>query len=90
MEHLSLVLSPSIHQLPFVDRSVDRDRMEMDHKWLSLATASKEELQIVADMLIGVIRCVPLHPHPLCSPDIPGSPSGLLWLTMILWGCSDT
>ncbi|XP_031446362.1 cilia- and flagella-associated protein 65 isoform X1 [Phasianus colchicus] len=47
---------PSIHQLPFVDGSVDRERMEMDHKWLSLATASKEELQIVMDMLMGVIR----------------------------------
>ncbi|XP_019472669.1 cilia- and flagella-associated protein 65 isoform X3 [Meleagris gallopavo] len=47
---------PSIHQLPFVDGSVDRERMEMDPKWLSLATASKEELQIVMDMLIGVIR----------------------------------
>ncbi|XP_025008202.2 cilia- and flagella-associated protein 65 isoform X3 [Gallus gallus] len=47
---------PSIHQLLFVDGSVDRDRMEKDPEWLSLATASKEELQIVTDVLIGVIR----------------------------------
>ncbi|XP_015724709.1 cilia- and flagella-associated protein 65 isoform X2 [Coturnix japonica] len=47
---------PGVHQLLFVDGSVDRDRMEMDPKWLSLATASKEELQIVTDVLTGVIR----------------------------------
>lgn len=74
----------------FVDGSVDRDRMEKDPEWLSLATASKEELQIVTDVLIGVIRCMALQPHPLCSPGLSGSPSGLLWLTVILWGHSDT
>ncbi|XP_065606522.1 cilia- and flagella-associated protein 65 [Cyrtonyx montezumae] len=47
---------PLTHQMLFVDGSVDRDRMERDPKWLSLATASKEELQIVTDVLTGVIR----------------------------------
>ncbi|XP_032045948.1 cilia- and flagella-associated protein 65 [Aythya fuligula] len=31
------------------------DRMETDPKWLSLAAASKQELQIVADVLTGVL-----------------------------------
>lgn len=52
----------------FVDGSRDRDRMDMDPKWLSLAAASKQELQTVTDILTGVIRCVSLHPHPLWSP----------------------
>ncbi|KAM6268884.1 cilia- and flagella-associated protein 65 [Porphyrio hochstetteri] len=38
-----------------VDGSRDRDRMDMDPKWLSLAAASKQELQIVTDTLAGVI-----------------------------------
>ncbi|NWQ97855.1 CFA65 protein, partial [Burhinus bistriatus] len=40
----------------FVDGSRDRDRMDMDPKWLSLAAASKQELQIVTDILTSVIR----------------------------------
>ncbi|KFO12431.1 Coiled-coil domain-containing protein 108, partial [Balearica regulorum gibbericeps] len=40
----------------FVDGSRDRDMMDMDPKWLSLAAASKQELQIVTDTLTGVIR----------------------------------
>ncbi|KFO91785.1 Coiled-coil domain-containing protein 108, partial [Buceros rhinoceros silvestris] len=40
----------------FVDGSSDRDRMDMDPKWLSLAAASKQELEIVTDILTGVIR----------------------------------
>ncbi|NXI43348.1 CFA65 protein, partial [Galbula dea] len=40
----------------FMDRSRDRDRMDMEPKWLSLAAASKQELQIVTDILTGVIR----------------------------------
>ncbi|KFP73234.1 Coiled-coil domain-containing protein 108, partial [Acanthisitta chloris] len=40
----------------FVDGSRDRDRMHMELKWLSLAAASKQELQIVTDILTGVIR----------------------------------
>ncbi|NWW99450.1 CFA65 protein, partial [Caloenas nicobarica] len=40
----------------FVDVSWDRDRMDMDPEWLSLAAASKQELQIVTDILTGVIR----------------------------------
>ncbi|NXV75496.1 CFA65 protein, partial [Atlantisia rogersi] len=39
----------------FADGSRDRDRMDMDPKWLSLAAASKQELQIVTDILTGVI-----------------------------------
>lgn len=44
----------------------------MDPKWLSLAAASKQELQIVTDILTGVIRCVSLHPHRVWSPCPPG------------------
>ncbi|NWX42945.1 CFA65 protein, partial [Steatornis caripensis] len=40
----------------FVDGSRDRNRMDMDPKWLSLAVASKQELEIVTDTLTGVIR----------------------------------
>ncbi|XP_069717405.1 cilia- and flagella-associated protein 65 [Phaenicophaeus curvirostris] len=40
----------------FVDGTRDRDRMDMDPKWLSLAAASKQELQIVTHILTGVIR----------------------------------
>lgn len=37
--------------------------MDVEPKWLSLAAASKPELEVVADILTGVIRCVSLHPH---------------------------
>ncbi|NXL55971.1 CFA65 protein, partial [Chordeiles acutipennis] len=40
----------------FVDGSRDKDRMDMDPKWLSLAAASKKELQIVNGILTGLIR----------------------------------
>ncbi|NXW40579.1 CFA65 protein, partial [Nyctiprogne leucopyga] len=40
----------------FVDGSRDKERMDMDPKWLSLAAASKQELQIVNDVLTGLIR----------------------------------
>ncbi|KAM9284669.1 cilia- and flagella-associated protein 65 [Cariama cristata] len=40
----------------FVYGSKDRDRMDVEPKWLSLASASKQELQIVTDILTGVIR----------------------------------
>ncbi|XP_071418769.1 cilia- and flagella-associated protein 65 isoform X2 [Pithys albifrons albifrons] len=40
----------------FVDWSRCRDRMDMDPKWLSLAVASKQELQMVTDILTGIIR----------------------------------
>ncbi|NXX97356.1 CFA65 protein, partial [Centropus bengalensis] len=43
-------------QSKFVNGCRDRDRMDMDPKCLSLATASKQELQIVTDILTGVIR----------------------------------
>ncbi|NWW85581.1 CFA65 protein, partial [Rhynochetos jubatus] len=39
-----------------VDGSRDRGRMDVDPKWLSLAAASKQELQIVTDILTDVIR----------------------------------
>ncbi|NWU60823.1 CFA65 protein, partial [Pterocles burchelli] len=42
----------------FVDERTDRDRMDMDPKWLSLAAASRQELQIVTDILTSVIRCL--------------------------------
>lgn len=58
----------------FVNESRDRDRMDIDPKWLSLAAASKQELEIVTDILTGVIRCVSLHPHlwnsrEVCAPQ---------------------
>ncbi|XP_061315489.1 cilia- and flagella-associated protein 65 isoform X8 [Pezoporus flaviventris] len=40
----------------FVDGRRDKNRMEMEPKRLSLAAASKQELQIVTDILAGVIR----------------------------------
>ncbi|NXJ73978.1 CFA65 protein, partial [Trogon melanurus] len=40
----------------FVDGSRDRDRMDMNPKCLSLAAASKQELQVVTDILTCVIR----------------------------------
>ncbi|KFZ53528.1 Coiled-coil domain-containing protein 108, partial [Antrostomus carolinensis] len=40
----------------FVDGSRDKDRRDMDPKWLSLAAASKQELKIVNDLLTGLIR----------------------------------
>ncbi|NXH10513.1 CFA65 protein, partial [Bucco capensis] len=40
----------------FGDGSRDRDSMDQNPKWLSLAAASKQELQIVADILAGVLR----------------------------------
>ncbi|NXO04903.1 CFA65 protein, partial [Rhinopomastus cyanomelas] len=42
----------------FVVGSACRERMDMDPKWLSLAAASKQELQIVTDILTDVIRDV--------------------------------
>ncbi|XP_064021036.1 cilia- and flagella-associated protein 65 isoform X3 [Pogoniulus pusillus] len=39
-----------------VDRSRDRARLDMDPKRLSLGAVSKQELQLVADILTGVIR----------------------------------
>lgn len=43
----------------------------MEPEWLSLAAASKEELEVVTDILTGVIRCVSLHPHLVWSPCPP-------------------
>ncbi|NXE89023.1 CFA65 protein, partial [Menura novaehollandiae] len=40
----------------YVDGSTYRNRMDMEPKWLSLAAASKQELQMVTDILTGVIR----------------------------------
>ncbi|NWS77356.1 CFA65 protein, partial [Crotophaga sulcirostris] len=40
----------------FVDGSRGKDKMDMDPKWLSLAGASKQEVQIVSHILTGVIR----------------------------------
>ncbi|NXK62188.1 CFA65 protein, partial [Sylvietta virens] len=40
----------------FVDGSRHRNGMDMEPKWLSLAAASKQELEVVTDILTGVIR----------------------------------
>lgn len=68
-------LFPFSH-LPLETRPVDgskvSDGTEMDPKWLSLAAASQQELQIVTDMLTGVLRCVSLHTHPIRNPCPPG------------------
>ncbi|NXQ35424.1 CFA65 protein, partial [Alaudala cheleensis] len=42
----------------FVDGSRDRNKTDMEPKWLSLAAASKQELEVVTDILTGVIRSV--------------------------------
>ncbi|NXA83497.1 CFA65 protein, partial [Thryothorus ludovicianus] len=39
-----------------VDGSGHRNRMDTEPKWLSLAAASKQELEVVTDTLTGVIR----------------------------------
>ncbi|NWX98190.1 CFA65 protein, partial [Nothoprocta ornata] len=41
-----------------VHGSRDREGMAMSPDWLSLAAASKQEMQIVTDILTGVIRCL--------------------------------
>ncbi|NWJ00164.1 CFA65 protein, partial [Crypturellus undulatus] len=41
-----------------VHGSRDRDGMTMSPDWLSLTAASKQEMQIVTDVLTGVIRCL--------------------------------
>ncbi|NXY14896.1 CFA65 protein, partial [Atrichornis clamosus] len=50
--------SSSIHpsESEFEDGSMYRNSMDMEPKWLSLASASKQELQVVTDILTGVIR----------------------------------
>ncbi|XP_062354395.1 cilia- and flagella-associated protein 65 [Cinclus cinclus] len=53
---LSRPFSPQPSESEFVDGSRDRNRMEMEPKWLSLAAASKQELEVVTDILTGVIR----------------------------------
>ncbi|NXR64377.1 CFA65 protein, partial [Rhadina sibilatrix] len=40
----------------FVDGSKHRNMTDMEPKWLSLAAASKQELEVVTDILTGVIR----------------------------------
>ncbi|NXD27312.1 CFA65 protein, partial [Spelaeornis formosus] len=47
----------------FVDESRHRKSMDMDPKWLSLAAASKQELNIVTDILTGVIRSLLENGH---------------------------
>lgn len=54
-----------------MDGSRDRNRTGMEPTWLSLAAASKQELEVVTDMLTGVIRYVSLHPHLAWSPCPP-------------------
>ncbi|NXK29229.1 CFA65 protein, partial [Arenaria interpres] len=53
---LSCPFSDQPLESKLVDGSRDRDRMDMDPKWLSLAAASKQEWEIVTDILTGVIR----------------------------------
>lgn len=45
----------------------------MEPKWPSLAAASKQELEVVTDVLTCVIRCVALHPNLVWSPCPPGN-----------------
>ncbi|NXS28662.1 CFA65 protein, partial [Pomatostomus ruficeps] len=47
----------------FVDGSRHRNRMDMKPKWLSLAAASKQELEMVTDILTGVIRSLLENGH---------------------------
>ncbi|XP_074001440.1 cilia- and flagella-associated protein 65 [Numenius arquata] len=53
---LSRPFSDQPLETKLVDGSRDRDRMDVDPKWLSLAAASKQEWEIVTDILTGVIR----------------------------------
>ncbi|NXD78761.1 CFA65 protein, partial [Halcyon senegalensis] len=53
---LSRPFSDQPLETKFVDGSRERDRM--DPRWLSLPAASKQELQIVSDILTSVIRCL--------------------------------
>ncbi|XP_032920268.1 cilia- and flagella-associated protein 65 isoform X1 [Catharus ustulatus] len=53
---LSRSFSPNTSESEFVDGSRDRNRTGMEPTWLSLAAASKQELEVVTDMLTGVIR----------------------------------
>ncbi|NWI54385.1 CFA65 protein, partial [Calyptomena viridis] len=55
---LSCPFSAQPLESEFVDWSRYRERMDMEPKWLSLAAASKRELQMVTDILTGVIRCL--------------------------------
>ncbi|XP_005049550.1 PREDICTED: coiled-coil domain-containing protein 108 isoform X2 [Ficedula albicollis] len=52
---LSRSFSPQPSEGQFVDGSKDRNRTDMEPKCLSLAAASKQELEVVTDMLTGVI-----------------------------------
>ncbi|NXM70139.1 CFA65 protein, partial [Serilophus lunatus] len=53
---LSCPFSAQPLESEFVDWSKYRDRTDMEPKYLSLAAASKQELQIVTDILTGIIR----------------------------------
>ncbi|PKU48418.1 hypothetical protein llap_1326 [Limosa lapponica baueri] len=58
LESPKYFLSRPFSDQPLENKLVDgsRDRMDMDPKWLSLAAASKQEWEIVTDILTGVIR----------------------------------
>ncbi|NXO63631.1 CFA65 protein, partial [Phainopepla nitens] len=47
----------------FVDGSRHRNRTDMEPEWLSLAAASKQELEVVTDILTGVIRSLLENGH---------------------------
>ncbi|NXR74777.1 CFA65 protein, partial [Pycnonotus jocosus] len=47
----------------FVDGSTHRNRTDMEPKWPSLAAASKQELEVVTDVLTGVIRSLLENGH---------------------------
>ncbi|NWT55676.1 CFA65 protein, partial [Erythrocercus mccallii] len=47
----------------FVDGSKHRNRTDVEPKWLSLAAASKQELNVVTDILTGVIRSLLENGH---------------------------
>ncbi|KAJ7405656.1 cilia and flagella associated protein 65 [Pitangus sulphuratus] len=53
---LSRPFSAQPSESEFVDWSRYRDRMDMEPRRMSLAAASKQELQMVTDILTGVIR----------------------------------
>ncbi|NWI42888.1 CFA65 protein, partial [Picathartes gymnocephalus] len=54
---------PQPSESEFVDGSRNRNRADMEPEWLSLAAASKQELEVVTDILTGVIRSLMENHH---------------------------
>ncbi|NXN79821.1 CFA65 protein, partial [Bombycilla garrulus] len=60
---LSCPFSAQPSESECVDGSRHRNRTDMEPEWLSLAAASKQELEVVTDILTGVIRSLLENGH---------------------------